>query len=158
MLRRMAVSAVRVEQLQSIPLAVVRRQVQSSQLAGVIPRYCGVVWDVVRAQHVKAGRHVAIYWDGTIRLEVGVELFGTLGEHPDVVPSATPAGPVASVTYLGPYGGLGAAHAAIREWCRAHNRQPAGPNWEIYGHWLSEWDSDPSQIRTDVCYLLSGGS
>jgi effector-binding domain-containing protein len=152
----MAVSAVRVEQLQSIPLAVVRRQVQASQLAGVIPRYCGVVWDVVRAQQVKAGRHVAIYWDGSIRLEVGVELFGTLAEHPDVVRSATPAGPVATATYLGPYAGLGAAHAAVREWCRAHKRQPAGPNWEIYGHWQDEWDSDPSQIRTDVCYLLSG--
>jgi effector-binding domain-containing protein len=154
----MAVSAVRVEQLQSIPLAVVRRQAQPSQLASVVPQCCGLVWDVVRAQQVKAGRHVAIYWDGTIRLEVGVELFGTLGEHPDVVRSTTPAGTVASVTYLGPYGGLGDAHAAVREWCRAHNRQPAGPNWEIYGHWQSEWDADPSRIRTDVCYLLSGDS
>ena len=149
-------SPVRVERLQGIPLAVVRRQAQPSQLASLVPHYCGLVWDVVRAQHVKAGRHVAIYWDGTIRLEVGVELFGTLAEHPDVVGSATPAGSVASVTYFGPYGGLGAAHAAVREWCRTHNHQAAGPNWEIYGHWQSEWDADPSQIRTDVCYLLSG--
>jgi len=31
----------------------------------------------------------------------------------------------------------------------------AGPNWEIYGHWQSEWNTNPSQIRTDVYYLLT---
>jgi hypothetical protein len=30
----------------------------------------------------------------------------------------------------------------------------AGPNWEVYGHWQDEWNSDPSKIRTDVFYLL----
>jgi hypothetical protein len=33
--------------------------------------------------------------------------------------------------------------------------QLAGPNWEIYGHWQNEWNKDPSQIRTDVYYLLT---
>jgi hypothetical protein len=28
-----------------------------------------VVWNAVRAQQARAGRHVAIYWDGGIRLE-----------------------------------------------------------------------------------------
>jgi len=69
--------------------------------------------------------------------------------------SATPAGPVASVTYLGPYGGLGAAHDSVRGWCKANNHNLAGPNWEIYGHWLPEWNTNPSQIRTDVYYLLA---
>ena len=68
---------------------------------------------------------------------------------------ATPAGPVAWATHLGPYSGLGTAHGAVREWCRANNRQLAGPNWEIYDHWQSEWDANPSQIRTDVYYLLT---
>jgi effector-binding domain-containing protein len=62
---------------------------------------------------------------------------------------------VASATHFGPYGGLGAAHKAIHEWCRANNRQLAGPSWEIYGHWLPEWDADPARIRTDIYYLLS---
>src|SRR6516165_7202501 len=49
----------------------------------------------------------------------------------------------------------GAAHDAIRQWCRANNRQHAGPNWEIYGHWQSEWNTNPSQIRSDIYYLLT---
>ena len=53
---------------------------------------------------------------------------------------------------------LGAAHDGVRQWCRASNYRLAGPSWEIYGHWQREWNDDPSQIRTDVYYLLSDGS
>jgi effector-binding domain-containing protein len=143
---------VEVHTLDSIPLAVIRRQVTASALSRVVPECCGLVWNAMRAQQVPAGRHVAIYWDGTIRLEVGVEVHGPFAEQGDVVRSATPAGRVATVTHWGPYGGLGAAHAAIREWCKAHNHRLTGPNWEIYGHWQREWDANPSQIRTDVFY------
>jgi hypothetical protein len=29
---------------------------------------------------------------------------------------------------------------------------------EVYGHWLDEWNTNPSRIRTDLYYLLSDGS
>ena len=147
--------AVQLQRLSSVPLAVVRRQARSSELARVVPECCGVVWDAVRAQQTQAGRHVAIYWDGSIRLEVGVELHGSFAEQGEIVRSATPSGAVASATHFGPYAGLGAAHEAIRQWCVANNHRLAGPNWEIYGHWQRQWDTDPSRIRTDVYYLLS---
>ena len=147
--------AVQLQRLGSIPLAVIRRQARSSELARVVPECCGVVWDAVRAQQTQAGRHVASYWDGSIRLEVGVELHGSFAEQGEIVRSATPSGAVASATHFGPYAGLGAAHEAIRQWCVANNHRLAGPNWEIYGHWQRQWDTDPSRIRTDVYYLLS---
>jgi effector-binding domain-containing protein len=150
--------AVQLQRLDSVPLAVIRRQASASELARLVPQCCGLVWNAVRAQHVPAGRHVAIYWDCDIRLEVGVELHGPFAEQGEVVRSATPAGAVASATHLGPYGGLGAAHDAVRRWCKANNHRLAGPNWEIYGHWLPEWNADPSRIRTDVNYLLADGS
>jgi effector-binding domain-containing protein len=53
------------------------------------------------------------------------------------------------------YSGLGAAHDAVRQWCKANNHNLAGPNWEIYGHWQPEWNTNPSQIRTDIYYLLA---
>jgi hypothetical protein len=37
---------------------------------------------------------------------------------------------------------------------RAQGHELAGPSWEVYGHWLDEWNSDPRKIRTDVFYLL----
>jgi effector-binding domain-containing protein len=146
---------VQLRQLDSIPLAVIRRQANASELSRVVPECCGIVWNALRAQQAKGGRHVAIYWDGTIRLEVGAEVFGPFTEQDGVVRSATPAGLVASVTHLGPYGGLGEAHQAVHDWCKATSHHLAGPRWEIYGHWLPEWDTDPSRIRTDVFYLIA---
>jgi effector-binding domain-containing protein len=146
---------VQVQRLDSVPLAVIRRQASASELSRVVPQCCGLVWDAVRAQKAQAGRHVAIYWDGSIRLEVGVELHGPFAEHGEVVRSATPAGTVASTKHFGPYSGLGAAHDAICRWCEANNHSLAGPNWEIYGHWQNEWNTNPSQIRTDVYYQLA---
>jgi len=147
---------VRAKEAGSIPLAVVRRQVSPADLSRVIPACCGLVWNALKAQGVRGGRHVALYWEfgETIRLEIGAEVDAPFADQGDLVHSATPSGPVASVTHLGPYQGLKAAHGALRDWCTAENRQLAGPSWEIYGHWLPEWDADPSQIRTDIFYLL----
>jgi effector-binding domain-containing protein len=146
---------VHVQQLDSVPLAVVKRQASQSQLSRLVPECCGLVWNALRAQNAKGGRHIAIYWDDAIHVDIGAELQGPFVEHGDVVRSATPAGTVATTTHFGPYGGLGAAHDAIHQWCRANSRRLAGPSWEIYGHWLPQWDADPLQIRTDVYYLLS---
>jgi len=148
-------SPVKIERLDSVPLAVIRRQAQASELSRVVPECCGLVWKAVRAQQAKGGRHIALYWDASIRLEVGVELFGPFTPQGDVILSATPAGVVASATYFGPYGGLGAAHEAVRRWCEEHQRGLAGPSWEIYGHWQDDWNANPSRIRTDVYYLLA---
>src|SRR5271169_2967148 len=95
--------AVQFQRLDSVPLAVIRRQASASELARVVPECCGLVWDVVRAEQAQAGRHVAIYWNGSIRLEVGVELHGPFTDQGEVVRSATPAGEVASATHFGPY-------------------------------------------------------
>jgi effector-binding domain-containing protein len=146
---------VRLEQSSSRPLAVVRRRASAQELSRVVPDACGVVWNVVRAQQIKgAGRHVALYLDCEINLEVGVELDTPFAGHGEVVGSATPAGPVATAAHFGPYGRLGEAHQAIHDWCAKHGHELAGPSWEIYGHWVDEWNNDPSKIRTDVFYLL----
>ena len=139
----------------SVPLAVVRRLVDASDLKRVVPEDSGYVWKAVCAQGARAGRHVALHRDAAIHLEVGVELLGPFTEQDDVVRSATPGGWIASATHFGPYGGLGVAHEAIRSWCRTATRRVAGPCWEVYGHWVAEWDQNPTLIRTDVCYLLT---
>jgi effector-binding domain-containing protein len=145
---------VRLTQVDSIPLAVVRRRARPSELATVVPRSCGLVWDYLRSQELRGGRHVAIYLNSNIDLEVGIELATAFGEGSDVVRSATPHGLAATVVYHGPYQGLGAAHEAVRTWCQSEGYRLAGPNWEIYGHWQPEWNTDPSRIRTDVFYQV----
>jgi effector-binding domain-containing protein len=146
---------IRLEQLGSRPLAVVSRRAGLQELSKVVPDACGAVWNVVRSQQVTgAGRHVAVYLDDQINLEVGVELNAPFPGYGEVVGSATPAGPVAATTHYGPYGLLREAHKAIRQWCGKNGHTLAGPNWEVYGHWKDEWNSDPTKISTDVYYLL----
>jgi effector-binding domain-containing protein len=146
---------IRLEQHGARPRAVVRRRAASHELSKVVPDACGTVWNVIRSQQVSgAGRHVAVYLDGQINLEVGVELDGPFTGHGEVVVSATPPGLVATTTHYGPYGQLHEAHDAICRWCKANGYVLAGPNWEVYGHWKDEWNSDPSKICTDVFYLL----
>ena len=149
---------VRVETIvEERPTAVVRRRAGVGELSRVVPEACGIVWKVVRALQIKgAGRHVALYLDCEINLEVGVELEAPFtGDGGEVVASALPCGRVGTAIDFGPYGQLGQAHQAIRDWCAARGYALAGPNWEMYGHWEESWNSEPSKIRTDVFYLLA---
>jgi len=146
---------VRFEQLGSYPLAVVRRRETLQELSRVVPEACGLVWGVVRARKLAgAGRHVAIYLDDEINLEIGVELETPFVGHGEVVGSTTPAGAAVTTTHFGPYDRLHEAHEAVREWCTNRGHILAGPSWEVYGHWTDEWNATPSKIRTDVFYLL----
>ena len=136
-------------------LAVVRRCVGKAELPRVVPEACGLVWNALRRLGVKgAGRHVSVYLDDQINLEVGAEVSQAFAGDGEVVGSEIPAGAVATAVHMGPYGGLHAAHRAIRDWCAANGREVAGPFWEIYGHWEEAWNKDASWIRTDVYYLL----
>ncbi len=147
--------AVQLEAIASVPVAVIRRQARQAELPRLVPELCGAVWNALKAQQARGGRQIAIYWDASMRIEVGAELLGPFTDAGDVVRSATPAGLVASTTHLGPYSGLMAANLAIKEFCRANHHRLAGPSWEIYGHWQPEWNAKPALIRTDVFWLVS---
>src|SRR5258706_16120607 len=83
----------RIEQVASIPRAVVRLRAGFAELARVVPEACGGVWKVVQSQKIAgAGRHVALYLDDVINLEVGVEMAAPFAGDGDVIGSALPAG------------------------------------------------------------------
>jgi effector-binding domain-containing protein len=131
--------------------AVVRQRAAQSQLSVVVPQLCGEVWEFAKSAGLpRPGRHVALYLDGMINLEVGALVDQPFAGSDRVVCSSTPAGLVATTQHVGPYNRLGDAHEAIRDWCARHGHSGAVPNWEIYGH----WNDDPAQLITDVYYLL----
>ena len=57
-----------------IPLAVIRRRAAATDLPKLVPECCGLVWSAVKAQNTKAGRHVAVYLNDDIDVEVGVDV------------------------------------------------------------------------------------
>jgi hypothetical protein len=94
----------------------------------------------------KAGLNVVLYTcpePGELEIACGVQL--EQGGN-----ASTPAGIVATTTYMGPYDRMKPAHDAIHSWVRENGRRFAGPSWEVYGH----WSDDPAQLRTDIFYLL----
>jgi len=136
------------------PVAGVRAVVQRGRVGQEFGRHLDQVYAAARAgAMVLDGQNIFIYRDATneqltVDFCVGVkERFAVVGA---VLPLETPHGLAAMTTHHGDYGGIGRANAAILAWCRAHDRALAGPSWEVYGH----WNADPSQLRTDVYYLL----
>jgi effector-binding domain-containing protein len=136
----------------STPLLVVRRTAPQSQLSRVVPDACGVVWNFIKKNNITPrGRNVAVYLNGNIDMEIGVEVSANAVGAGDVVLSATPAGMAATATHWGDYRELHAAHDAISQWCKTNDYRTAGPSWEIYGH----MGDDPAKVRTDIFYLVT---
>jgi effector-binding domain-containing protein len=142
---------VRIERVEAQPLAVVRRLAKIDELSRVVPAACGEVWNFIRANGIRnPGRHVAVYLDCKMNIEVGAEVPGPFVSDGNVVASSIPAGRAATTTHMGPYQKLGDAHNAVQAFCKEHGHALAGVSWEIYGHWTDE----PAKLRTDVYWLL----
>jgi effector-binding domain-containing protein len=135
--------------------AVVCFTATQKQLSTLIPQACGEVWNFIRSAGIpQPGRHVALYLDGVMNIECGAEVGQPFRGNGRVVCSQTPAGLVATTAHFGPYHLLGNAYDAIDKWCVANGHAKAGPSWEVYGHWTD----DPTQLRTDVFWLLKDAS
>ena len=143
--------SVRIEDVGSQPLAIVRRRAAQAELKAVIPAACGDVWNRAKAHAVdRPGRLVALYLDDVMNIEVGVEVTEAFAGFEDLPRSQTPAGRVAAVRHIGGYEGMHGAHEAIRVYCKQHGHRFAGPSWEVYGHATD----DAAHMRTDIFYLL----
>jgi effector-binding domain-containing protein len=142
---------VHVQQVASQLTAVVRRRAKQTELAIVVPQACGEVWSFIRSSPLlHPGRNLALYLDGEINLEVGVEVSQSFEGNGHVFCSRTPAGTVVTTAHFGPYNRLHEAHNALCTWCRKNGHAVPGINWEVYGH----WNDDPAKLRTDVFFLL----
>lgn len=147
---------IEVKHFEPIYTAVVRSRIRQEELSKFVPAACGEVWSFIRSAGLSnPGRHVALYLnDGEGTVEVGAEVGGPFSGTERVQFSRLPAGRVATAVHLGPYGRLGEAHKAVRDWCDEHGHRLSKVSWEIYGHWQDSWNTDPSKIRTDVFHLL----
>lgn len=136
------------------PVAGVRAQVPRGRVAQEFGRHLDQVYAAARDGAVQLdGQNIFIYRAATaeqLTVDFCVGVVAPFTAVGSVVPLEMPSGLAAMTTHEGDYGRLGDANAAILDWCHANDRRPAGPSWEIYGH----WHADPAQLRTEVYYLL----
>jgi effector-binding domain-containing protein len=135
-------------------VAGVRATVARGEVGREFGRHLEQVYAAGRAGGVRLdGQNIFIYREcagDRLTVDFCVGASAPFAASGAVLPFHTPGGLVAMTTHHGDYAGLGAANAAIAAWCRANDRTPAGPSWEVYGH----WHEDPAQLRTDVFCLL----
>jgi len=141
---------IRVEDAPPRQLAVARGGASRAELSKTILRLLDMVWPVLRAQRVRTGHNVVLYFGGLAHIEAGVEVFGEFVDVGDVRHSQTPSGPVVSTAHWGEYSEMSGAYAALERWCAVNGRQQTGTSWELYG----DWADDPQQRRTDIYLLL----
>jgi len=136
-------------------IAAVRARIPAGNVSRIFAAYLDQVYRASRdgVVHVD-GQNIFVYRNtprgDEMDVEFGVGVHAPFTSAGSVTYSELPSGEVATTTHWGDYSRLGDAHKAVKEWCRAHRRELAGPRWEVYGH----WSEDPAQLRTDVFYLL----
>ncbi len=135
-------------------LAATRARLPINQVSRTFTNYLTPVYETARAIGLKLdGQNVFIYENddaGAADVTFGVGVVAPFAGHAPLIAAHTPEGSAAHVTHWGDYGGLGAAHGAVVEWCKENGKQLAGPRWEVYGH----WSDNPAEVRTDIYYLL----
>ncbi|HYN72301.1 MAG TPA: GyrI-like domain-containing protein [Nakamurella sp.] len=123
---------------------------------GEFPRLWKTLLDQVHAGtrwegSERKGRNVMLYLDDLPHVEIGVELDQPARFDPPIIHSQLPAGLVARTAHRGPYQLLGQSHDRLFGWVRERGLQPAGPRWEVYGH----WHEDADMLETEIAYLLT---
>lgn len=133
------------------PTAVIAAATTWDAFPSLWCRLLDEVWQVVRSNEAIApGRNVMLYKDDAPNVEIGAEARGRFAPIGRVVPSALPAGRVATTTHRGRYEDIGAAHEAVIRWCDERGLERTGARWEIYGHWTP----DVAKQEVEVYYLL----
>ncbi len=143
--------------VESRPTAVIAQATTWSEFPNLWGQLLGRVYEFVRPRPELATgedderwQNVMLYKDQRPDVEVGVLVSGPFQSEGSVIPSALPAGEVATAIHSGDYTKLGITHKAVREYATGHGRELAGPCWEIYGH----AGPDPSNNETEVFWPL----
>src|SRR6185369_13030115 len=116
------------------PIAAVRARLPIARVSSSFADYLNQVYAAGRAGTVLLdGQNIFVYRDGTkpggdVDVEFGVGVKAPFSS----------AGAVSTTTHWGDYARLGDAHAAVIAWCASHDRERAGPRWEVYGHWVDD--------------------
>jgi len=142
---------VALREVEASPTAVVARATTWEEFPTLWRVLLDEVYAFVRAGGVsQTGHNVMLYADDVPNVEIGVQVAGPFEGSGRVKASELPAGRVATTVHRGSYDGLGAAHAAVQEWCTANGHELTRTRWEIYG----DWREDPVEMETEISYVV----
>src|SRR5258708_6694798 len=137
--RDMAID-VAVEVVKPRKLAAVRRQVPFGGVGSAWRPALDQVWAFLRRQPGLRtdGHNIFLYPHPARRndpmdVDFGVEVARSFVPSGEIYETNTPAGEAAIAVHPGGYGRIHAAHDAIHQWAKAHDKNFRGRYWEVYG-------------------------
>jgi effector-binding domain-containing protein len=157
-LARVMSTSVTLTQVDPRPTAVIPQTTSWEQFPSLWPELLNEVYAFVRtcpdfgptAGPALRWQNVMLYRDQRPAVEVGVLAPAPFTPAGRVIASTLPGGEVVRSVHRGDYSRLGDSHAAVHAYIREHGLEPAGPIWEIYGHWAP----DPDRVETEIYHLL----
>lgn len=144
---------VRLENVAARPLAAISTTARPVQLGPAIIATLDKIWPMLRDQGARTGHNVVIYrglTEGSLMIDVGVEVFGNVAVNDETRLIGTPSGEVATIAHFGEYSQMDPAYKALERWCADNERRRTGVSWEVYG----DWEDDPAKRRTDIYFGL----
>ena len=150
--------AVTIETVPPRILAAVRRRVRTGEVPRAFRPALDQVWAFLRSNPgLRTDGHNVFHYDHAsgdptgFDVDFGVEVTRAFPPHGQVTCVTTPAGRAAVTLHRGSYGGLAAAHAALRNWLSQNGENMGAWSQEIYG----DWHEDESKLETTIAYALA---
>jgi effector-binding domain-containing protein len=149
--------AITVETVEPRILAAINRRVQRGLIGAAFLAVQDGVWEFLRSNPgLRTDGHNVFYYnhagnnaDG-LDVHFGVEVTRRFEPSGRVACIETAGGRAAVTVHRGAYTGLGAAHAALRDWFRANGERIGAWSLEVYG----DWHEDEGELETTIVYAL----
>jgi effector-binding domain-containing protein len=158
-------ATVNLEHRDPLPILSIRENAAIDALANAQGERLRELWQYCQSRRVApAGPPVVRYHtfgEGETDVEVGVPVReGAAGEG-RIRAGELPGGPVITTWHLGAHDRLGEAYGRLAAWLTEHDRDAAGPAWEVYW-WIdasrepdpSAWPA-PTEWRTELVQPLA---
>lgn len=135
------------------PTLVLRATVSVAEIGPFVGRAFAAVAQALGQEGLSpAGPPFARYHrlaEDRFEVEAGFPTARAVSTAGEVSASSLPGGPVAVMTYIGPYDQMEAAYAALLGWVTDHGGEPSGDSWEVY---LSDpaVEPDAGKWRTEI--------
>lgn len=141
----------------ALPTLVVASQIPAEGLPAKLGEIYGKVYQYLAGLgQPPAGAPFVAYYNmdmQNLTIEAGTVVAGPLPGEGDILASALPDRMVATVTYTGPYPGMGAAYEELTRWVQEHGYQASGVVYEFYLN--NPADTAPEALQTQIVFVLN---
>jgi effector-binding domain-containing protein len=146
---------VHVKQVAPATIVTERKRTTLAKLGGEMDSTLASIAGAVKPAGSAEGAPFAIYYNEPFRPDdIDVEMGLPVARDAEVDGERVQrrvleGGPVAYTLHVGPYGSIGAAYEALRDWIARHGHTPVGPPRELYIVGPGQ-GARPSEYQTEI--------